>query len=107
MPTFAFNVSQSKTLEGSPLQDACESNEHAWRSAAIACLADARRVASETLSGQIATLDRLLPKWLSTSRELARAMEAIGWRRSEKAGRLRNAADIYGLFFAKRGRPPR
>jgi hypothetical protein len=25
----------------------------------------------------------------------------------KKAGVLRNAADIYGLFFAKRGRPPK
>ena len=24
----------------------------------------------------------------------------------KKAGMLRNAADIHGLFFAKRGRPP-
>jgi hypothetical protein len=85
MPTFAFDVSQSRTFERSALQDVCESNEHAWRSAAIASLADARRVASETLSGQIATLDRLLPKWLSTSRELADAMEAIGWRRQASA----------------------
>jgi hypothetical protein len=58
MPTFAFDASQSRTLERSALQDGCESNEHAWRSAAIAGLADARRVASETLSGQIATLEQ-------------------------------------------------
>jgi hypothetical protein len=25
----------------------------------------------------------------------------------KKAGMLRNAADIHGLFFAKRGRPPK
>jgi len=30
-------------------------------------------------------LDRLLPKWLSTSRELADAMAAIGWRRPASA----------------------
>jgi hypothetical protein len=58
MPAFAFDASQSRTLERSALQDVCESNEHAWRSAAMAGLADARRVASETLSGQVATLDR-------------------------------------------------
>jgi hypothetical protein len=25
----------------------------------------------------------------------------------KKAGQLRNAADVYGLIFAKRGRPPK
>jgi len=40
--------------------------------------------------------------------ETARLMPA-GQEKTEalkKAGRLRNAADIYGLFFAKRGTPP-
>lgn len=41
--------------------------------------------------------------------ELARNMEP-GPQRTEamkRAGILRNAADLQGLFFAKRGRPPK
>jgi hypothetical protein len=41
--------------------------------------------------------------------ETARLMPA-GQEKTEalkKAGVLRNAADIYGLFFAERGRPPK
>lgn len=41
--------------------------------------------------------------------ELARAMPP-GAERTEamkRAGVLRNAADLQGLFFAKRGRPPK
>jgi hypothetical protein len=41
--------------------------------------------------------------------ETARLMPA-GQEKTEalkKADRLRNAADIYGLFFAKRGAPPK
>jgi hypothetical protein len=41
--------------------------------------------------------------------EIARAMPP-GKEKSEalkKAGLLRNAADIRGVFFAKRGRPPK
>ena len=43
-----------------------------------------------------------------TALELARNMEP-GPQRTEamkRAGILRNAADLQGLFFAKRGRPP-
>jgi hypothetical protein len=41
--------------------------------------------------------------------EIARAMPP-GQEKTEalkKAGMLRNAADMRGLFFAKRGRPPK
>jgi hypothetical protein len=41
--------------------------------------------------------------------EAARAMPP-GQEKTDalkKAGMLRNAADIHGLFFARRGRPPR
>jgi hypothetical protein len=41
--------------------------------------------------------------------EIARLMPA-GKEKSQalkKAGMLRNIADTYGLFFAKRGRPPK
>jgi hypothetical protein len=41
--------------------------------------------------------------------EIARAMPP-GPEKTEalkKAGMLRNAADVHGLFFAKRGRPPK
>jgi len=44
-----------------------------------------------------------------TALELARGMEP-GPQRTEamkRAGILRNAADLQGLFFAKRGRPPK
>ena len=44
-----------------------------------------------------------------TALELARNMEP-GPLRTEamkRAGILRNAADLQGLFFAKRGRPPK
>ena len=41
--------------------------------------------------------------------EQARAMQAGPERTAamKKAGILRNAADLRGLFFAKRGRPPK
>ena len=44
-----------------------------------------------------------------TALEQARAMQP-GAERTEamkRAGVLRNAADLQGLFFAKRGRPPK
>jgi hypothetical protein len=45
----------------------------------------------------------------SEALEIARSMPP-GPEKAEalkKAGMLRNAADIRGLFFAKRGRPPK
>jgi hypothetical protein len=47
---------------------------------AVAALADARKTASELLVAQIADIDRLLPKFLSVSSELAAALRAISWR---------------------------
>jgi hypothetical protein len=59
-----------------------------------ATLANARKVASETLATQIATIDRLLPGWLASSRDLAGSMEAIAWRfeTAQQGIYIRNAA---------------
>jgi hypothetical protein len=49
------------------------------------------------------------PHYATEALETTRLMPA-GQEKTEalkKAGVLRNAADIYGLFFAKRGRPPK
>jgi hypothetical protein len=61
---------------------------------AEATLTNARKVASEMLAMQIATIDKLLPRWLASSRELAAAMEAVGWRfeTAQQGTYIRNAA---------------
>jgi len=61
---------------------------------AEATLTNARQVASEKLAMQIATINKLLPQWLASSRDLAAAMEAVGWRfeTAQQGTFIRNAA---------------